>query len=215
MAETWLAIPGFEGKYEASDLGRVRSLDRVLVHGNGFVRRMRGRVLRPHLRRDGYAEVVLGCGSRKATKHRRVHLLVLAAHVGPCPSGLEACHNDGNRSNNQLGNLRWDTRVANMADKIIHGTNHELNKTHCPQGHLLRAPNLVSGRPGRFCRSCAVACCWRSSHPGTTVEEWKAYADRKYAKLMAGDSTRSDTGGRRLRYRGAPTEYAVAAAAAG
>lgn len=210
MIEVWKAIPGHEGKYEASDLGRVRSLDRTLVHGNGFVRRMRGRVLRGHARLDGYVEVVLGLGARGRTKHWRIHQLVLAAHVGPCPRGFEACHGDGDRSNNRLDNLRWDTRIANAQDTIAHGRNYELNRTRCPQGHLLQEPNLARGRPGRFCRSCANACCWRSVRPGTTVEEWKAYADRKYAKLMAGDETRIDRGTGRRKYRGLPTRTARA-----
>lgn len=53
---------------------------------------------------------------------RRVHRLVLEAFVGPCPEGMEGCHEDGNRSNNRLTNLRWDTPAANEADKLIHGT---------------------------------------------------------------------------------------------
>lgn len=48
--------------------------------------------------------------------------LVLLAFVGPCPPGMECCHGDGNRSNDNLSNLRWDTRKANHADAIRHGT---------------------------------------------------------------------------------------------
>ena len=44
------------------------------------------------------------------------------AFVGPCPDGMEACHNDGNPANNNLENLRWDTHKSNMWDKIKHGT---------------------------------------------------------------------------------------------
>lgn len=51
-----------------------------------------------------------------------VHRLILEAFVGPCPPGMEGCHNDGNRSNCALFNLRWDTRKANHYDKTIHGT---------------------------------------------------------------------------------------------
>ncbi len=53
---------------------------------------------------------------------RYVHQLVLEAFVGPCPSGLECRHLDGNPDNNQLENLRWGTRLENMADKKLHGT---------------------------------------------------------------------------------------------
>ena len=51
-----------------------------------------------------------------------VHRIVLAAFVGPCPDGMEGCHNDGNPANNRIENLRWDTHVSNMADKTTHGT---------------------------------------------------------------------------------------------
>lgn len=51
-----------------------------------------------------------------------VHRLVLEAFVGPCPEGMEACHNDGDTTNNRLDNLRWDTRKGNHADRKKHGT---------------------------------------------------------------------------------------------
>ena len=51
-----------------------------------------------------------------------VHRLVLMAFSGPAGQGLSACHNDGDRSNNRISNLRWDTTTANHADKKIHGT---------------------------------------------------------------------------------------------
>jgi len=53
---------------------------------------------------------------------RYVHRLVLETFVGLCPVGLEACHNDGVGSNNQLGNLRWDTHESNVRDQKSHGT---------------------------------------------------------------------------------------------
>jgi hypothetical protein len=52
----------------------------------------------------------------------RIHRLVLEAYVGPCPEGMEGCHNDGNASNNNLNNLRWDTPQNNANDKKNHGT---------------------------------------------------------------------------------------------
>ena len=51
-----------------------------------------------------------------------VHILVLEAFVGPKPKGMEGCHYDGDFSNNKLENLRWDTHLANEADKKRHGT---------------------------------------------------------------------------------------------
>lgn len=51
-----------------------------------------------------------------------VHILVLEAFKGPCPPGLECCHEDGNRLNCHIDNLRWDTHQSNLADCKRHGT---------------------------------------------------------------------------------------------
>ena len=62
--------------------------------------------------------------SRRKCKYRNrnIHQLILETFVGPCPEGLEACHNDGNAENNALDNLRWDTKKSNQADRVAHGT---------------------------------------------------------------------------------------------
>ena len=59
---------------------------------------------------------------------RSVHRLVLETYIGPCPKGMEACHNNGNRKDNQLENLRWDTRSNNTFDAIRHGTHRSLQQ---------------------------------------------------------------------------------------
>ena len=53
---------------------------------------------------------------------RQVHRLILEAFVGPCPLGMECCHNDGNPANNNASNLRWDTRKSNHRDMVLHGS---------------------------------------------------------------------------------------------
>lgn len=109
--ERWLPVPGMEGAYEVSDMGRVRSLDRLVVNGpRGATRPLRGRVLRIHLAK-GYPSVSLGA-SRKAC----VHTLVLLAFVGPRPDGMECCHWNGDPTDNRLQNLRWDTSSNNKKD---------------------------------------------------------------------------------------------------
>lgn len=52
----------------------------------------------------------------------RIGRLVLLVFTGPCPAGMEACHNDGNAGNDDWSNLRWDTHVENIRDKVVHGT---------------------------------------------------------------------------------------------
>lgn len=110
--ERWLPVVGYEGFYEVSDAGQVRSLPRK---GSG------GRIMTRSLNSNGYPNVTL----RKDGAHvtRAVHLLVIEAFVGPRPGpGYQCCHNDGSRTNNSLSNLRWDTVRGNAQDKVLHGT---------------------------------------------------------------------------------------------
>jgi len=112
--ERWRPVVGYEGFYEVSDLGRVRSV----FHGQG---RRIDRVLKFSYDKNGRPSV--GLYKVKAEYRRRiVGPLVLMAFVGPRPSGLECCHGDGNQTNNRLSNLRWDTHASNEKDKIKNGT---------------------------------------------------------------------------------------------
>ena len=149
MVEVWSPVVGYEGLYEVSDAGRVRSLDRQIAHEGRGRRYMRGRVLSQSAMRNGYLKVGLPGGNAL------VHRLVLTAFVGPCPSGMEGCHNDGDRSNNRLDNLRWDSRKENNLDAVVHRTNWQSKKSACPRGHaydgVTHRPN---GRPMRYCKTC-------------------------------------------------------------
>lgn len=151
MTETWLPVPGYEGIYEVSDLGRVRSLDRIDRCG----RQLYGRVLKLRNDKDGYQQFHAGGSPRRIL---RVHRLVLLAFTG-APAGVstECLHIDGNPANNRLANLRWGTVSENIADQIRHGTHRNSSKTHCPSGHAYDEANTyihpVTG--WRACRACA------------------------------------------------------------
>lgn len=114
MIEEWRDVAGFEGRYQVSDLGRVRRWrrQREARHwGPPFV---------PATRVAGYPAIALLNGDTRTV--RTVHRLVLDAFVGPCPDGMEACHHNGVRTDARLANLRWDTRKGNRADAVRHGT---------------------------------------------------------------------------------------------
>jgi hypothetical protein len=68
----------------------------------------------------GYRQV--GLSNNRRTVLRTVHSLVLEAFVGPRPAGMDACHNNGDPSDNRAENLRWDTRKGNFVDRDAHGT---------------------------------------------------------------------------------------------
>lgn len=123
MTERWLPVVGYEGLYEVSDLGRVRSLDRVLEQFHPkfgvYERRFRGRLLKAKVCTKGpygnWLNVMLGRG-RDGSRYHLVSRLVLAAFVGACPQGMEAAHNNGDPEDNRLTNLRWDTHSSNQLD---------------------------------------------------------------------------------------------------
>jgi hypothetical protein len=108
--EVWRPIPGYDG-YEASNLGRVRSLDRWLEKKNGVKWFRRGRVLRQPPDR-GYPQTNIG----------DVHVLVMLAFHGAPSKGMWVAHNDGNPLNNRLDNLRYATPSDNAMDRVVHGT---------------------------------------------------------------------------------------------
>ena len=117
----WKPIPGFEGQYEVSDHGEVRSLARrvpTVIKGKRTTMPVPARVLKPGRTSSGHVSVVLG---RKGGSHC-IHVLVLTAFVGPRPPGMDACHNDDVPDNNVLSNLRWDTRTNNILDAVRNGT---------------------------------------------------------------------------------------------
>lgn len=113
--EVWKDIPGYEGAYQVSSLGRVRSLDRyvrVCPHGVEAKRMIKGRVLKPAPNGSGHLCVVLGHGAHGSL----VHQLVALAFLGPRPEGMDVCHADGDPANNDAANLRYDTRTENILD---------------------------------------------------------------------------------------------------
>ncbi|MEQ1663212.1 MAG: NUMOD4 domain-containing protein [Thiobacillus sp.] len=109
MEELWADIPGFEGDYQASTLGNVRSIKRGLC-----------RMLNQVVSTGGYKVVCLSLHGK--AKSRRVHQLVAMTFIRLPERGEYVCHNDGDRANNRPENLRIDTPLANSNDMDKHGT---------------------------------------------------------------------------------------------
>lgn len=113
MSEEWRDAPDYVGRYEVSNLGRVRSLTRVANCGGGWVRSVNGRVLRAAPTSKGYLGVTLydGAGNRR-THH--VHLLVAKAFVPNHECKPQVNHEDGVKANNAASNLTWATNKENQ-----------------------------------------------------------------------------------------------------
>lgn len=108
--EIWKEIPGYEGYYEASTYGRIRSIERISKGRWGYAHRM-PHVLSPNDVHDGYQQVKFSIDGVKSQP--LVHRLVAITFI-PNPLGLpQINHKDGNKSNNNVENLEWCSAAEN------------------------------------------------------------------------------------------------------
>lgn len=104
--EYWLPVPGWGGAYSVSNLGRVESIRSK-------------RILRPRPRGKGYLAVTLCADGRRVTYD--VHQLVMLAFCGPCPTGHNINHRDGDKQNPRLSNLEYATFRDNSRHALATG----------------------------------------------------------------------------------------------
>lgn len=123
LGELWRPISGYEGRYDVSSCGRVRSLTRKIMTESGKYKTINGRILKPRLEGHTISKRYLFVSLYKdgKEKQRKIHHLVLENFVGGRPPKMEGCHKDGNSLNNHVANLKWGTREDNTRDKIKHG----------------------------------------------------------------------------------------------
>lgn len=133
--ERWLPVVEFEGFYEVSNMGRVRSIPRTepVYRSDGstwYERAREGRLLNAARTKNGYLRVNLK--KNGVQSQHLVHRLVLSAFRGAAPDeSWYACHNNGERTDNRLPNLRWATPQSNQADRKKHGT-HQCGENAAP-----------------------------------------------------------------------------------
>lgn len=126
MTEIWKPIPGYEGKYEVSSMGRVKSLARTCKLTG---RTVSERVLKSLLSGNGYAQVCLWKDG--VSKRVLVHRVVMEAFVGPCPEDLIVLHGPRGKHDNTLESLSYGTRSKNAKeDKIRDGTHIYGSRTY-------------------------------------------------------------------------------------
>ena len=120
--EQWRSVRGYEGYYEVSDQGRVRSLTRECRFSFGRTRTIGGQILRPtatRTRLDGKSRIIVTLSRNNVQRRACVPQLVLEAFHGRRPSlHHESRHLDCDVSNNRSVNLAWGTRAENHADTL-------------------------------------------------------------------------------------------------
>jgi len=120
-SERWRDVVGYEGLYQVSDMGRVRSVNRVVSDGQGGTRKLKERILQSspvgrcchlvtHIYKNGIEQTI------------RVHQLVAAAWIGPCPDGQQVRHGPNGAADNSVSNLCYGTRSEDGLDKRRDGT---------------------------------------------------------------------------------------------
>lgn len=171
--EEWRDVPGFEGHYQVSNLGRVKSLARVLTNCLGQQRRYPERIMRlKHRAIDDYVCVILRLGGTPTTF--KVHRLVAAAFYGERDSSWHVDHLNGDRADNRVTNLMWKTCAENAANRTV-----AMGAT----GEVGVFPNPSSIRPFRV----YVSRNYKKKYLGCfeTIGEAKAARDRFLASEAA------------------------------
>lgn len=161
--EVWKDIPGFEGLYQASNFGQIRSVDHYVTcqdrWGNTVNKLFKGRVLKQQF--DGkrrYLHVVLSKNGK--TKPFNVHRLIISSFLG-LPDCKEVNHIDGDKTNNKLDNLELVTRSENLQ----HALNIGLIENQCKirrsvvvisnSGYIMDFPDMSS-----CCKLFGKTKCW-------------------------------------------------------
>lgn len=181
-SEQWRPIPGYEGRYEVSDQGRVRSLG---FYASNQTWRA-GRIRRLVPRESGHLTVKL-VDANGATKTHGVHRLVLLAFVGEAPSGSHwGLHKNDVPWDNRPSNLRWGTASQNSHDAVRNGGHTQTRKCCCPLGHGPLAPNLVPSTSKHGNRGCLACKRTQTARHNDTVDAARGRVRRRYNRGAGG-----------------------------
>ena len=134
--EVWKDIKGYEGLYQVSNFGRVRSKDKWVVEKSGKNRFMKGRVLKPRSDKNGYLIInLLG-------KTYKVHRLVAEAFI-PNPDNLpQVNHKNEDKTDNRVENLEWCDAKYNTIYSVVRHRRH-IYQQISPKGEIIEEFNTL------------------------------------------------------------------------
>lgn len=166
--EVWLPVPGYEGIYEVSNFGKVRSVTRKVTDRLGRTRTITGQIKKTWIDNGGYERVELCKFDTRVGWG--LHRVVAMAFKPGYNEEQEVMHLDHNKLNNHSDNLEWGTHTENIQSTISAGRyrNGNMMKTQCPKGHP------YSGLDSRGTRICHVC----------RAEQQRRYHARKKGQTM-------------------------------
>ena len=146
--EMWKDIPGYEGKYQVSTQGNVRSLNRTFMNECGITVTRKGVVLVQRLNRDGYCRVTLH--KNRTLWTAPVHRLVAEAFVPNEQGKREVNHKDGNKQNNSADNLEWLTPKENQRHAMQNGLREKALQYSRDNRKKVIATEIATGKVTHF-----------------------------------------------------------------
>lgn len=129
--ETWKDIPNYEGLYQVSNFGRVKGLDRFVTGKDGVTQFKKGKILKNKMGTNNYHYVILYKNNKSKTFMN--HSLTALLFISERPNNHEICHLDGDKLNNHVNNLRYDTRSENRIDEYRIGKKNPKGKLSIEQ----------------------------------------------------------------------------------
>ena len=140
--EIWKDIKGYEGVYQISSEGRVKSLKRKVSCKNGSFRELQEKIVQPLFTKNGYLNLI---ASKKQFRETLVvHHLVAKHFIGERPEGMYVDHIDRDRTNNRVENLRYVTAQESVINRKITKLNGDMVKQikemmgHKPQSEIAK-----------------------------------------------------------------------------
>lgn len=150
MKEIWKDIKDYEGLYQVSNFGRVRSLNHYIKQKNNSKKLYKGQILKPHSNHSGNGYYIIGLFKNNKRKSFLVHRLVAEAFIDNPENKPEVNHKDGITINNSVDNLEWATRREQMIHAYKHGLQipAQLGKFNWDSftGHPVRQLDIKTGK---------------------------------------------------------------------